>query len=299
MSKSFKHDLKWAEAKKRCGLNQDDIAKAKALGLSPKSLIKNIPSPSQKWKQPVKLWVRELYERKFGGTQAVKKSGTNSNPPKKSQPAFPSVPPESDPREFLLNLDDDEEDWISDEVDEFDDGPPKLAIEEMPKTYYRHDSEWGNHRYGRRQVNLRWAAAALSIRLAEIEAIDAITLFGSVAIGMCVYSGESLWEDPPTLKEYRDVDLALAIKQCDDAGLRAITNAVIETLSSLGATELITLTWNELDLHLIDAGSNTFLGKLRPIRPTADHTEIATSYRLDNTGFKLRPATNQALAKEK
>lgn len=76
MSKSFKHDLKWVEAKKRCQLNQDDIAKAKALGLSPQALIKNIPSPSQKWKQPVKFWLRDLYEQKFGGAH----SGAAANP---------------------------------------------------------------------------------------------------------------------------------------------------------------------------------------------------------------------------
>ena len=37
---------------------------AKELGISPRSLIKNIPSPAQRWKQPVKDWIRELYARK-------------------------------------------------------------------------------------------------------------------------------------------------------------------------------------------------------------------------------------------
>ena len=36
----------------------------KELGMGPKSLMKNIPAPTQKWKLPVKLWVRELYEKK-------------------------------------------------------------------------------------------------------------------------------------------------------------------------------------------------------------------------------------------
>ncbi|GAB3043877.1 hypothetical protein [Virgibacillus ainsalahensis] len=56
----------WAEAKKRCRLNQADIQMAKELGMKPKSLIKNIPPPSQQWKAPVKIWVRDLYEKKFG-----------------------------------------------------------------------------------------------------------------------------------------------------------------------------------------------------------------------------------------
>ncbi|WP_373893921.1 hypothetical protein [Virgibacillus sp. CBA3643] len=64
MAKTKKDD--WAEAKKRCRLNQADIQMAKELGMKPKSLIKNIPSPKQQWKTPVKYWVRNLYEKKFG-----------------------------------------------------------------------------------------------------------------------------------------------------------------------------------------------------------------------------------------
>jgi hypothetical protein len=50
----------WREAQRRCRLTDDDIRKAKELGFQPKSLIKNIPSPSQQWKAPVNLWLREL-----------------------------------------------------------------------------------------------------------------------------------------------------------------------------------------------------------------------------------------------
>ena len=61
-----KHDRQWAEAKRRCRLNQEDIRMARELGLKPRSLIKNIPSPSQQWKLPVKQWIHELYEKKTG-----------------------------------------------------------------------------------------------------------------------------------------------------------------------------------------------------------------------------------------
>lgn len=40
----------WAEAKKKCRLNNEDIALAKRLGLNPRSLIKNIPSKSEPWR---------------------------------------------------------------------------------------------------------------------------------------------------------------------------------------------------------------------------------------------------------
>lgn len=34
--------------------------------MTPKSLLKNIPSPKEQWKAPVKVWVRDLYKEKFG-----------------------------------------------------------------------------------------------------------------------------------------------------------------------------------------------------------------------------------------
>jgi hypothetical protein len=55
----------WAEAKKRCRLNEAEIQMAKELGITPKGLIKVIPEPDQHWKLPVKIWIRELYEEKF------------------------------------------------------------------------------------------------------------------------------------------------------------------------------------------------------------------------------------------
>lgn len=54
----------WQEAKKRCRLNDEDIALAKRLGLNPRSLIKNIPSKSEPWKAPVKEWLREMDEKR-------------------------------------------------------------------------------------------------------------------------------------------------------------------------------------------------------------------------------------------
>ena len=41
------HEM-WAEAKKKCRLNNEDIALAKRLGLNPRSLIKNIPNKSER-----------------------------------------------------------------------------------------------------------------------------------------------------------------------------------------------------------------------------------------------------------
>ena len=54
----------WAEAKKRCRLNEEDIRMAKEMGLNPKSLIKNIPNKNEQWKAPVKDWIRDMYEKR-------------------------------------------------------------------------------------------------------------------------------------------------------------------------------------------------------------------------------------------
>ena len=57
-------EQQWQEAKKKCRLNNEDIALAKRLGLNPRSLIKNIPSKSEPWKAPVKDWLREMDEKR-------------------------------------------------------------------------------------------------------------------------------------------------------------------------------------------------------------------------------------------
>lgn len=54
------NDPLWQEAKKRCRLDDEDIALAKRLGLNPRSLIKNVPRKSEPWKAPVKDWLHEI-----------------------------------------------------------------------------------------------------------------------------------------------------------------------------------------------------------------------------------------------
>ena len=61
----MKNDANWGKAAKLCRLSQEELRMARELGFQPKSLIKNIPSPSQRWKAPVSDWVRNLYERKL------------------------------------------------------------------------------------------------------------------------------------------------------------------------------------------------------------------------------------------
>ena len=59
----------WKKAKKLCRLNEEDIRIAKEMGLNPKSLIKNIPNPTEHWKAPVKAWLWDIYEKRTGKTR--------------------------------------------------------------------------------------------------------------------------------------------------------------------------------------------------------------------------------------
>ena len=57
--------MAWDDAQRRCRLSDEAIAMAKELGMSPRSLIKNTPNRSERWKAPVEDWVRDLHERRF------------------------------------------------------------------------------------------------------------------------------------------------------------------------------------------------------------------------------------------
>ena len=72
----------WAEAKKKCRLNNEDIALAKRLELNPRSLIKNIPSRSEPWKAPVKDWLHEIDEKRQ--KKAAQKQERKERPQKSS-----------------------------------------------------------------------------------------------------------------------------------------------------------------------------------------------------------------------
>ena len=63
LKKSDQQQL-WAEAQRRCRLSDEAVRMAKELGIGPRSLIKNIPTPTQRWKAPVEDWVRDLYEKR-------------------------------------------------------------------------------------------------------------------------------------------------------------------------------------------------------------------------------------------
>jgi hypothetical protein len=64
MAEKVALDKAWAEAARRCRLSPADVRMAKELGLTPRSLLKNQPSPQQPWKASVTEWVRDLYAKR-------------------------------------------------------------------------------------------------------------------------------------------------------------------------------------------------------------------------------------------
>jgi hypothetical protein len=72
MDKNKKEEL-WAKAKRKCKLNRETLRMAKEMGLNPKSLIKNIPNKSEKWKKPVNEWIKDMYEKRMKKKRKKKK----------------------------------------------------------------------------------------------------------------------------------------------------------------------------------------------------------------------------------
>lgn len=54
-----KDDSAWEEAQRLCRLSDEEVRMARELGFQPRSLIKNIPSPSQKWASSGESVVRQ------------------------------------------------------------------------------------------------------------------------------------------------------------------------------------------------------------------------------------------------
>ena len=95
-SKPHGKDQLWQEAKQKCRLNDDDIAIAKRMNISPKSLIKNIPSKSEPWKAPVKDWLRSLDEKARDKAEKKAKRKATVMRAKEQVPETQSAPKDSD-----------------------------------------------------------------------------------------------------------------------------------------------------------------------------------------------------------
>jgi hypothetical protein len=241
----------WREAQRRCRLSDEEVRMAKELGFQPKSLIKNIPSPSQQWKAPVNEWVRSLYEQKIGSKKPVAVSAPAPRPsatrvvefrnpdnPWSDHPEIPDLPP--------VEFDDD----FEGEYSRFE--PPSGE-----------DIDEQNGILLRRQRLFRWAAQSVAVAVSELSAVRKVAAFGAVA--------RPLKMEVPRFSQFRRrrikvlhecADLDLAVWMDDFADLKSVKNAINRGLRLVQNTPYGGVAHHQVDVHLFDATSGDYRGRL-------------------------------------
>jgi hypothetical protein len=237
--KSGNRKADWAEAKRRCRLSEEDVRLAKELGFAPRSLIKNIPSPSQPWKASVQDWVRGLYEKKM--LKAAKKRSRREKA--NQQPAEPKAEVPKEDRRIETESQDDEFDFSSEPTEK--------------------DIRQTNRYLQRRYQEFRRAAKLVAQKLSRLPQVQRVVLFGSVAV--------PLQKEIPRFREFRreqiavwheckDVDLAVWVSDLDH--LKTLQRARTRTLNQLLETEDIGVAHHQVEMFVMEAGSDRCLGRL-------------------------------------
>ncbi len=229
----MKNELEWKKAKRLCRLSQEDIRMARELGMGPRALVKNIPNPRELWKAPVKVWIRNLYEDKFGGKA----------PTPKPQAVRPAPPPPGPPEAFVE----------AEFYESFEDyGPPA-----------REDIAEENDLMQRRQQNFRLAAEYVADELAKFEPVTKIVLMGSVASALKQEvprfskfrrAGQPVWH------ECKDVDLAVWLT--DRTILNRLRKARSRALALLLEEHDIGVAHHQVEIFLFSPETNAYLGRL-------------------------------------
>lgn len=227
-------DDAWAEAKRLCRLSADDIAKAKALGMSPRSLIKNIPSRSQQWKAPVRDWVRDLYEERFGNRPVRTPPIAKPAPTAKRAPARAPMSDE----------------LPGDELDVDEDIPADQGVTEADRDVLRKRKNWIK------------AARYVAWEFRKLPWVNRVALFGSLAGAPTdpPSSGKpKLWPGA-TLHDPKDIDLAIWVTDLSD--LRALQKARVRGLQRLLEKASIGVAHHQVDVCLLEPGTDRYLGRL-------------------------------------
>ena len=243
--------------------------------MSPRSLVKNIPSPNQEWKAPVKAWIRELHERKQ--RKAAKKKSQKRDVSAQDKPEPPETASVPTPTELPVDpsatsdgeepLDKgiegfadapDVDDDLDDSLEGFrwdqwhsDRRPTKGAIEEQ------------NERLFRRRREFRTAAEFVAHDLAQLPQVQKIVLFGSVVL--------PLRKEIPRFREYRragiavwhecsDVDLAVWVTSLDD--LKSLQTTRGRALNRLFDETDIGVAHHQVEIFLMEPETDRYLGRL-------------------------------------
>jgi hypothetical protein len=256
-----KHDPQWAEAKRLCRLSVEDVRKAKEMGLNPRKLVKNRPNPSKLWKQPIHIWIRELYEKRQ--EKQARKKAKQSESPEAEKVALPVLPvqPTSDDALGDLEGGEGEEDAFAEDLGREPWDIPFPCQHKGPPSSRKAAEE--NERMLRRQREFRLAADYVARAFAEFPEVQKVVLFGSVAV--------PLPTEVPRFREYRragiaiyheckDVDLAVWLTDLDN--LRALGKARGRAVNQLLAETGAGVAHHQVDVFVMEPGTDRYLGRL-------------------------------------
>ena len=261
----------WSEAQRRCGLCDADVRMAKELGFKPAALIQNIPTRSQPWKLPVRLWIRELHARRSGDAPA------------------PDTEPDEGGEDMVG------EDELLAQWDTVNEQPyfthahdgRAFSLEEAGRYMMQRDRRNGPGELRvaeaepyaqRRRREFRLAAEAVAATMAALPEVQRIALFGSVApapgIASASASVSGSASSPgingeltsPSQRrrsaehECKDVDLAVWIDDLSD--LPSLQRARTDALKTLLAEDSIGVAHHQVDVFLLEPGTDRYLGRL-------------------------------------
>jgi len=230
--------------------------------MQPRSLIKNIPAPSQQWKASVRDWVRSLHAKKFGERVAAMPPAA---PPVSPAAAQPVARPKAAEPQRVLAFRNREHPWpdrppvadlIVDLNDDFEESWERGAPDES-------DIAETTSRMIRRQYLFRWGAQSVAIALSRLPEVRKVAAFGAVA--------QPLRMQVPRFGQYRryrievphecaDLDLAVWLDDC--SRLKELKRALAEGLAPLQDTPYGGIAHHQVDLHVFDAASGLYRGRV-------------------------------------
>ncbi|MEW6071115.1 MAG: hypothetical protein AB1726_00790 [Planctomycetota bacterium] len=266
-------DALWTEAKRLCRLSADDIRKARELGMTPKSLLKNKSSPSQPWKAPAKIWIRELHAKRFGSSpsgcaSSGRTPAAGARPPRRLAPSA-ETPRASSPSdlgdftdaELAGELDDgayiEPEDPF--ELAELDSGESEDPQEPPSEAEIAAEDRLMRQR----QQEFLHAAEEVAAAFGAFAEVERVILIGSVAA--------PLSREVPRFSRFRrhrieilhecgDVDLAVQVT--DPTVLPALRRARSIALDALQKQDLAHVAHHQVDVFVFDAPTGRHLGRL-------------------------------------
>lgn len=217
----------WKEAGRRCRLSAEALQMAIQLGLNPRSLIKNIPSPKQQWKAPVEDWVREMFAKRFGDRkpearlpEGLRSSGgplpehADGKPtfgPERlaQQPGLPDAASEPE-RNLLQDMEQELEARFERGEIDVETWSDELRLLERETPVSRGEIAQENELMVKRQRALRLAGEHVAAAFCELSFVEKIVLFGSVAA--------PLKKEVPRFRRFRREQVAIW-HECNDVDL--------------------------------------------------------------------------------